>query len=217
MKYVITNGSLFLDGKSRPKKRNEAKVFDTKDLADKYFKSSVSKVLKNIGFKVEKDEYQSDDSVDNDVNDSGTLIDNSNDKINNGYSPVDITSLQNTINNLSNQLTTLKGNKAWLIDMESEVDKEISDIMHFIEVNNFSASEGYKLCKAIKDLRLRRRKIKNELELINIVNMHTLNNVALGHTNKAITGLDKKQYIPRVLQELFDHKDINSIAKFDKT
>lgn len=217
MKYVITNGSLFLDGKSRPEKRNEAKVFDTKDLADKYFKSSVSKVLKNIGFKVEKDEYQSDNSVDNDVNDSGTLIDDSNDKINNGYSPVDITSLQNTINNLSNQLTTLKGNKAWLIDMESEVDKEISDIMHFIEFNNFSASEGYKLCKAIKDLRLRRRKIKNELELINIVNMHTLNNVALGHTNKAITGLDKKQYIPRVLQELFDHKDINSIAKFDKT
>lgn len=217
MKYVITNGTLFLDNRSRPKKRNEAKVFDTKDLADKYFKSSVSKVLKNIGFKVEKDEYQSDDSIDSDVSNSNALIDNSDDKINNGYSPVDITSLQNTINNLSNQLTTLKGNKAWLIDMESEVDKEISDIMHFIEFNNFSASEGYKLCKAIKDLRLRRRRIKNELELINIVNMHTLNNVVLGHTNKAITGLDKKQYTPRVLQELFDHKDINSIAKFDKT
>lgn len=217
MKYVITNGNLFLDNRSRPKKRNEAKVFDTKDLADKYFKSSVSKVLKNIGFKVEKDEYKSDNNVDSDVSNSNALIDNSNDKINNGYSPVDITSLQNTINSLSNQLTTLKGNKAWLIDMESEVDKEISDIMHFIEFNNFSASEGYKLCKAIKDLRLRRRRIKNELELINIVNMHTLNNVALGHTNKAITGLDKKQYTPRVLQELFDHKDINSIAKFDKT
>ena len=220
MKYVITNGTLFLDNRSRPKKRNEAKVFDTKDLADKYFKSSVSKVLKNIGFKVEKDEYQSDDSVDNDssdVSNSDALIDNSDDKINNGYSPVDITSLQNTINNLSNQLTTLKGNNAWLIDMESEVDKEISDIMHFIEFNNFSASEGYKLCKAIKDLRLRRRRIKNELELINIVNMHTLNNVALGHTNKAITGLDKKQYTPRVLQDLFDHKDVNSIIKFDKT
>lgn len=217
MKYVITNGSLFLDSKSRPKKRNEAKVFDTKDLADKYFKNSVSKVLKNIGFKVEKDECQSDGSVNGDVSNSDALIDNSNDKINNGYSPVDITSLQNTINNLSNQLTTLKGNKAWLIDMESEVDKEISDIMHFIEFNNFSASEGYKLCKAIKDLRLRRRRIKNELELINIVNMHTLNNVALGYTNKAITGLDNKQYTPRVLQELFDHKDINSIVKFDKT
>ena len=220
MKYVITNGTLFLDNRSRPKKRNEAKVFDNKDLADKYFKSSVSKVLKNIGFKVEKDEYQLDDSVDSDssdVNNSDVLIDNSNDKINNGYSPVDITSLQNTINNLSNQLTTLKGNKAWLIDMESEVDKEISDIMHFIEFNNFSASEGYKLCKAIKDLRLRRRRIKNELELINIVNMHTLNNVALGYNNKAITGLDKKQYTPRVLQDLFDHKDVNSIVKFDKT
>lgn len=95
--------------------------------------------------------------------------------------------------------------------MESEVDKEISDIMHFIEFYNFSASDGYKLCKALKDLRLRRRKIKNELELINIINMHSLNNVASGQTNKAIDNLDNKKYAPRVLQELFDHKNVNSI------
>ena len=175
-------------------------------------------MLKNIGFKVEeiKDEPKNDsinntkDSVNNTVNNVG-----SNDKINNTYSPIDIACLQGTINDLSDQLTTLKGNKDWLLDMESEVDKEISDIMHFIEFNNFSASDGYKLCKAIKDLRLRRRKIKNELELINIINVHTLNNVALGQTNKAITGLDNKKYAPRVLSDLFEHKDINSIIRFE--
>ena len=95
--------------------------------------------------------------------------------------------------------------------MQSEVDKEISDIMHFIEFYNFSASDGYKLCKALKDLRLRRRKIKNELELINIVNTQSLNNVASGQTNKAINGLDEKKYAPRVLQELFDNRNIDDI------
>lgn len=218
MKYVITNGILYLSEKNKPVKRDGARLFKDKTLADKHFKNSVSKVLKNIGFKVEeiKDEPKNDsinntkDSVNNTVNNVG-----SNDKINNTYSPIDIACLQGTINDLSDQLTTLKGNKDWLLDMESEVDKEISDIMHFIEFNNFSASDGYKLCKAIKDLRLRRRKIKNELELINIINVHTLNNVALGKTNKAITGLDNKKYAPRVLQDLFKHKDINSIIRFE--
>ena len=218
MKYVITNGTLYLSEKNKPVKRDGARLFKDKNLADKYFKNSVSKVLKNIGFKVEEiiDETKNDSS-DSTKDNVSNIVNNisSNDKINNTYSSVDINYLKDTINGLSDQLTTLKGNKAWLLDMESEVDKEISDIMHFIEFNNFSASDGYKLCKAIKDLRLRRRKIKNELELINIVNVHTLNNVALGQTNKAITGLDNKKYAPRVLADLFEHKDVNSIIRFE--
>lgn len=194
MSYVITNGTLYIGDKGGACKQNEAKIFTTKKAADNFFKSSLSKPLRNLNFKVEEIELEPSSA-----------------NINTQYFEVDVNALQTDINNLSTKLNVLKGNKNWLLDMESEVDKEISDIMHFIEFYNFSASDGYKLCKALKDLRLRRRKIKNELELINIINMHSLNNVASGQTNKAIDNLDNKKYAPRVLQELFDHKNVNSI------
>ena len=194
MNYVITNGTLYIGSKGGACKQNEAKIFTTKKAADNFFKSSLSKPLRNLNFKVEESELELPSA-----------------NINTQYFEVDINALQTDINNLSAKLNVLKGNKDWLLDMESEVDKEISDIMHFIEFYNFSASDGYKLCKALKDLRLRRRKIKNELELINIVNTQSLSNVASGQTNKAIDNLNDKKYTPRVLQELFDHKNINSI------
>lgn len=194
MNYVITNGTLYIGNKGGACKQNEAKIFTTKKAADNFFKSSISKPLRNLNFKVEETELEPPSS-----------------NINAQYFDVDVNALQTDINNLSAKLNVLKGNKDWLLDMESEVDKEISDIMHFIEFYNFSASDGYKLCKALKDLRLRRRKIKNELELINIVNTQSLSNVASGQTNKAIDNLNDKKYTPRVLQELFDHKNINSI------
>ena len=194
MNYVITNGTLYIGSKGGACKQNEAKIFTTKKAADNFFKSSLSKPLRNLNFKVEETELELPSA-----------------NINTQYFDVDVNALQTDINNLSAKLNVLKGNKDWLLDMESEVDKEISDIMHFIEFYNFLASDGYKLCKALKDLRLRRRKIKNELELINIVNTQSLSNVASGQTNKAIDNLNDKKYTPRVLQELFDHKNINSI------
>lgn len=208
-KFVITNGDYYISKKlgTMTKDLDNASIYNDLDKAQKVYKSSISKAFKRLGFQIKS-------INENEVNIQSPVLNvnnNSNNKINSSYTKVDIDELKENINSLSDKLTTLKGNKDWLIDMESEVDKEISDIMHFIEFYSFSASEGYKLCKAIKDLRLRRRKIKNELQLIDIVNVHTLNNVALGQTNKAITGLDNKKYAPRVLQELFNHNDIDSI------
>ena len=124
-----------------------------------------------------------------------------------------ILGLKKSINDLSEKLTTLKGNKEWLLNEESNIDKQISDILHYIEFYTFSASDGYKLCKALKELRLRRREIKNELELINIISVHTCNNIANGNTSKAIEGLSNKQYAPRVLNDLFVSHNINSLLE----
>ena len=103
-----------------------------------------------------------------------------------------------------------------MLDEESNIDKQISDILHYIEFYNFSASDGYKLCKALKELRLRRKDIKNELDLIGIITTHTCNNIANGNTNKAIDNLGKRQYAPRVLNDLFVNKDISYLLN-DKT
>lgn len=209
-KYVITNGESYVCNKLNTvtKILNKAKVFDTFDLANNVFKSSISKSLKQMGFQVretEIDTNRNDNTVNVNINTT------SNDKINFSYTEVDIDDLRESINGLSEKFTTLKCNKEWLLDEESNIDKQISDILHYIEFYNFSASDGYKLCKALKELRLRRRDVKNELELIGIISTHTCNNIANGNTNKAIDALGKKQYAPRVLNDLFVNRDISSL------
>lgn len=134
-------------------------------------------------------------------------------KVNLQYTHVDMDDLKESIDSLSSKLSTLQGNKEWLLEEESNIDKQISDILHFIEFNSFSACEGYKLCKALQGLRLKRREVKNELELINIFNTHNCNHIANGNTNKAMAGLENKQYAPRVLTELFEQRSIDNILK----
>lgn len=51
----------------------------------------------------------------------------------------------------------------------SEIDKLEQDILHIIENAGYSASEGYKLCKSLTNIRQARRKIKNEFEPIQIL------------------------------------------------
>jgi ribonuclease BN (tRNA processing enzyme) len=45
-------------------------------------------------------------------------------------------------------------------------EKEIIDIEHVIELTTFNASRGYALSKEIKDVRIRRRELKDQNELL---------------------------------------------------
>ena len=206
-KYVITDGESYISINlcSITKNFYNAKIFDKLNTANNVFKSSIAKSFKHMGFRVEEIGMNVNNTVN--VNNSST----SNEKINSSYTEVDVDDLKESINELSEKFTTLKGNKEWLFDEESNIDKQISDILHYIEFYNFSASDGYKLCKVLKELRLRRRDVKNKIELISIINTHTCNNIANGNTNKAIDNLSKKQYVPRVLNDLFVNRDISSL------
>ena len=128
--------------------------------------------------------------------------------VNNQYIPVNLENVKSLICDLSDQFKTMKGNKEWLQDMHSRVDQEISDILHYIEFFSFNACEGYKLAKELKELRLKRRDIKNQLEAINIISQHTCNMLTDGKTNKALSSIESKQYTPRVLKELFEEKKL---------
>ena len=50
----------------------------------------------------------------------------------------------------------------------SELDIKTQDILHYIENENFNASQGCILAKKIKELRIERRIIKNKLQLLNL-------------------------------------------------
>lgn len=91
-----------------------------------------------------------------------------------------------------------------LLKQLSKVDQELSDIAHYIEFVNLNAAQGYKAYKMIKVRRIRRRSIKNELDVLNIILSKKISETATDEIEKAIAGMDKRKYEPRVMHELFD-------------
>lgn len=89
----------------------------------------------------------------------------------------------------------------------SQVDKEICDIMHYIEFNTLDAANGYKMYKMLRDCRLRRRKIKDDLEKVNMIIPALGSAELLGNLKTCLNqmnGLDHRKYTPRVLDDLFE-------------
>lgn len=86
----------------------------------------------------------------------------------------------------------------------SKVDKEISDIRHYIEFYPLSASRGYKMAKMLKDCLIRRRAIKDEMETLNRISVMTVGHIGNGKGRNDLDKLGNKQYTPRVLTELFE-------------
>ena len=91
-----------------------------------------------------------------------------------------------------------------LLSQLSKVDQELSDIDHYIEFVNLNAAQGYKAYKMIKDRRIIRRSIKNELDILNIILGKKISETATDEIQKAVSGMDNRKYEPRVLNELFD-------------
>lgn len=202
MQYIVVDGDMYL-GLNKHNympvdDKSSAKRFSSKQNAMNIINSNIPKILrKNYNWDIiEDDSVEEDKPIE---------------KVNCTYTPVDIDELKTSIDDLSNKFSTLQGNKEWLLDEQTNLDRQISDILHFIEFNKFSACEGYKLCKALKDISLQRRKVKNELELINIINTQTCNHIAKGNTSKVIDNLCNKKYAPRVLSELFESRKADDI------
>lgn len=82
----------------------------------------------------------------------------------------------------------------------SNVDKEISDILHYIEFNKFNAADGYKLARSLKELRLKRRDIKDQIDFIHFINETGI----IDKLNKRLGKLENRVYAPRVNDELFN-------------
>jgi len=70
-------------------------------------------------------------------------------------------------NELLQLIDKIESEKVSLNKELSNYDITTSDILHQIELGNFNACEGYKLCKKLQEIRRNRRRIKYELEPIN--------------------------------------------------
>jgi len=80
----------------------------------------------------------------------------------------------------------------------SITDKEISDIYHWIELSSFNARDGYKISALLKEKLVKRRKIKNSIEILTEMPQLELK---LKHQKN-------KKYAPRELKDLFEGRDV---------
>jgi len=110
--------------------------------------------------------------------------------------------LVNDLNNIVNKISD-EGNKRSK-DL-SNIDKELTDVYHYIEFSNFDVVRGYKAYKELQDVLKKRREIKNDLKLLS--NLRA-NIPGLDKVNEAciISDIDvnNQNYTPRVREDLFN-------------
>lgn len=91
----------------------------------------------------------------------------------------------------------------WVEYKLQEVENKIQDVLHAIEFNSYNARDGYKIYKLLHDLRLERRKYKDEQIIADVMKSGFADsNWEL--TRSRVDDLKDRQYHVREMEELFE-------------
>ena len=91
----------------------------------------------------------------------------------------------------------------WVEYKLQEVENKIQDVLHAIEFNSYNARDGYKIYKLLHDLRLERRKYKDEQIIADVMKSGFAgSNWELARTR--VDDLKNRQYRVREMEELFE-------------
>lgn len=198
--YVITDGSRFIykNHKNQYVPITNEVLADkfSKKQADRIYNNSLSKALKSV-FHIQK----VDKPPENIKQVTKSDLENNTEKI---VGAENIQKWLEKIEDLNGLINDVLKRKEELNRQLSEVDKELSDIDHYIEFTNLNAAQGYKACKMRKDRRIRRRSIKNELAVLEVILNKKISESFSDEITKVVQNMDKRTYEPRILKELFD-------------
>lgn len=188
--YIITNGRNYLGIDSNQQittvaKRDKAKRF-TYDKA-KNVLANLDRRLKNLGYYMESDEEA------NQFIEQASREDNQ-----------EINAILFQVQEFESYVQDIGKKRDTLSYELSRVDAEIEDILHAAEFYNLNACEGYKLYKMLRNARIRRRKLKDYIEVVGYIEGATGKELAEGKGSKSILGKMSREYKPRVLNELFN-------------
>ena len=178
--------------------KNKAVIFDSKVVADSVFKSNLSKLIKSKGVLVKSVNLQI----------AGADQQPISTKVIAAESPSahhDFGSSKYIISVLSEAVAKLNVRHQELVDQESKYDCKKTDIEHYIEFNagKLNACDGYKAYKLLQDTLLERRKIKDELQIIQVVR-DRMNAEDIANVEQKIKELEARTYKPRELTYLFE-------------
>jgi hypothetical protein len=106
---------------------------------------------------------------------------------------------------LSEAVAKLNVRHQELAEQQSKFDGQVSDIVHYIEFNTgkLNACDGYKAYKLLQDTLLERRKVKDELQIIQVVR-DRMNVEDMTNVEQKIKELEARTYKPRELTYLFE-------------
>lgn len=153
-----------------------------------------------VSGKANKDKYISDN---NNSTCKNLNIDKIKQEISTPIRENELDKIKKDVNLFSDTLKDLRKRKQELLDLQSEVDKEISDIYHYIELNNLNAYQGWLMYKMLQYRLKRRRVIKDELSIIKHLVKCDINTQSLSEIQDMIKNMDNRKYTPRVLSDLF--------------
>lgn len=91
----------------------------------------------------------------------------------------------------------------WIDHKLTEVDNKIQDVLHAIEFNSYNARDGYKIYKLLHDLRLERRKYKDEIFIRELID-DNIHGTDWGKFRSRVKDVKDRQYHVREMEELFE-------------
>lgn len=165
---------------------NRACIFETKTKANSIY-DSLPKLIKSKGVTVKPIKLQVEDE---DV-EVKTVAENESSKY--------IVSL------LSDTVAKLNARHLVLSEELSKYDRQRTDIEHYIEFNTgkLNACDGYKAYKLLQDVLLQRRKVKDELQIVQVALDRITSPNDLAQIDSKIKELETRHYKPRELKDLF--------------
>ncbi len=110
--------------------------------------------------------------------------------------------INDTLNKFNNRLFELQ-------DELSKYERQVCDIQHYIELNagKFNAYDGYKAYKMLQDVLIERRKVKDELLIIQTTMDSVLSSDQIDMIGYKVNELKTRTYKPRELTYLFEAKE----------
>ena len=181
--------------------RSMAETFDTKILAEKVFKCNLSKLIKSKGVTVQAVELHVGGESAPEKNVVEEVV-----------APTSQTQSQYIVSILSDAATKLNDRHTVLSDELSKYDRQCSDIEHYIEFNagKLNACDGYKAYKLLQDVLVQRRKVKDELEILQVVKDKMAIPDDMANITARLQTLAARRYEPRELKWLFEPKEKNN-------
>lgn len=107
---------------------------------------------------------------------------------------------------LSDAVAKLNCRHVSLVEEESKYDRQRTDVEHYIELNagKLNAYEGYQAYKMLQDVLLKRRKVKDELQIIQVVRDKMAFPDDIANIDSKVKELESRHYEPREFKHLFE-------------
>lgn len=197
--YIITDGSRFIyrnhSNKFVPTSSEVMADIFTKKQAERIFNNSLPKALKAV-FYVEKYDKPPEDVkqvTQSELNNTEKVMVSEN-----------IQRWLDRVSDLNGLAKDANRRKEELTKQLHNLEDELLDIQHYIEFSNLNAAQGYKASKDIKDCRVKRRSVKNELLVLDIILEQRVDELVNEEIHKRVQGIDRRTYKPRIRTDLFD-------------